>query len=214
MTNITRQGLFFSRSRKSCFGETLLLPDGLNPLPRCQERDQEQHQAQPGPERHRHPPPVLAVVAGGELGDQRQREAAHDELRDVHRHEAIGIELGALIQVAGHHAAQRGIGHVVHRVERHEHRVGDGGVGDHRPHAPTVGRGVGQDHHHGPGNRSPQHPRAEPAPARPGSVGENAHDRVEEGVPEPRSQENRRGGAWRSGRTRPCRSSTGRESSS
>ena len=180
---------------KSCFGEALLLLDRLNPLPGGQESDEEQHQAQPGPEGHRHPPAVLAVVAGGELGHQRQREPADDELGDVHRDEAIGIELRAFVQIAGHHAAERRVGHVVHGVKRHEQHVGDRGIGDHRSQAPALGRRVGQDHDHSPGNGGPEHPGPEPAPARPGAVGEDAHDRVEEGVPQPRPQENGRGGA-------------------
>ena len=132
-------GPFLSRSAKSCFGEDFSLVAGWIRSRVRGEGDEEQHQAKHRPDGHRHLPAVLAVVAGGELGDQRQRESADDELRGVHRDEAVGVQLGALVQVARHHAAQRRVGHVVHRVERHEQRVGDGGIGDHRAHAPALG---------------------------------------------------------------------------
>ncbi|KMS37767.1 hypothetical protein FE81_14320, partial [Staphylococcus aureus] len=75
---------------------------------RREDGDEEQHQAQCGPDRHRDLPAVGAVMALRELGHQRQREAADDELRHVDRHEAVGVELGAFVEVARHDAAERG----------------------------------------------------------------------------------------------------------
>ena len=189
------QGTVLDQIAKVVERRALLLRHGLDALFGAQEGDHEQDQTQGGPYGHGHLPAVRAIVAFGELGYQRQREAADDELGDIDGDEAEGSELGALIQVAGHDAAQGGVRHVVHRVERHHHRVCDCGVCDQGAHVPTPGRGVGENHYDCPGYRRPQDPRTEPAPARVGAVGEDAHDRVEHRVPQPGPKQNGGGGA-------------------
>jgi hypothetical protein len=58
---------------------------------------------------------------------------------------------------------------------------------------PAFGSCVGENHDDAPWDCGPENPRAKLAPSSVGSVGEEAHDRVEEGVPEARPEENRGG---------------------
>src|ERR1700686_4877567 len=55
-----------------------------NALFRGGESNEEQKEAQHGPNSHRHLPAVLPVMAHGEFGNQRQRQATYDELGYVH----------------------------------------------------------------------------------------------------------------------------------
>ena len=205
-------GIVFQQVEKILLGRGFFRRRRFDAFLRGGERDEEQHEAQHRPNDHRHLPAVLLVrnsnqrmavrtagsVARGEFRHQRQREAADDELRRVHRHETIRVQAGAFIDVAGHHAAERGVGHVVHRVDGHQHHVGDAGVGNHRGGAPPeVRRGVGQDHHDEPRHGGEQDPRAEFAPTRVRAVGEDANDGIGHGVPQTRPQQNHRRRAGR-----------------
>ena len=190
-------GPFLSRSSEILLGRGFHLGQRLDAFLRGEERGEEKGQANHRPDRHGHLPAVLPVMADGELGDERQRETTDDELRDVHGDKAERVEPGAFVEIGGHDTAQRRIRHVVHRVERHQHRVGDDGVGDHGPIAPAFGRGVGEDHDHGPRDRRPQNPRPEPAPAGAGSVRQHTHDRIEQRVPQTRPEQDGGRGAGR-----------------
>ncbi len=71
------------------------------------------------------------------------------------------------LHVARHHAAQRRVGHVVGRIERHQQDIGDRRVGDQCAVCSSpIGRRIRQDHDDAPGQRREQNPRAETAPAR------------------------------------------------
>ena len=50
-------------------------------------------------------------------------------------------------------------------------------------------RGVGQHHDHRPGHGGPEHPGTKPAPPGLSAVGQDAHKRVKEGVPQSRNQQ-------------------------
>ena len=139
--------------------------DGLDAFLRAQEGDHEQNQTEHGPDGHRYLPAVRTVVADGELGNKRQREATDVEhLRDVDGDETKRVEPRAFVQIGGHDAAERGIRHVVHRVERHQQCVGDARVGDEHRQAPTFRRGVGEHHHDGPRPQRSKEPTDENAP--------------------------------------------------
>ncbi len=190
-------GAVLQQVEEVLLGRGLGFDDRLDALLGREEGHDEEDEAENRPDGHGHLPAVLAVMALREFGDERQRQAADDELGDVGGNETVGVDLGALVEVGRHDAAQGGIRHVVHRVEGHQDRVGDAGVGDQPGRAPALRGGVGEDHDDGPGEGGPEHPRAEFAPAGVGPVGDHAHDGVEGGVPEPRPEQDRRGGAGR-----------------
>ena len=144
-------GSVFDEVAKIRFGSGFLGGHRTDPFARGGKGDQEEHQTNGGPDHHGGLPAMLAVGTDRKFGHERQGQSAHDELRGVHRDKPVGVQLGPFVHIAGHHATQRGIRHVVHRVDGHQQDVGDGGVSNHRHTTPAFGRGVGQDHEETPG---------------------------------------------------------------
>ena len=87
---------------------------GFNALLCRSKSDKEQDETHDSPDRHGHLPAVLSVVPGCEFGNQRQGEATHNELRCIHGYKPVGVELGALVDVAGHDSTQCRVWHIVH----------------------------------------------------------------------------------------------------
>ena len=140
---------------------------------------------------------MLPVRTGGKFRHQRQGEAADDELRGVDGDEPVGIQFRALVYVACHHPAQRRIRHVVHGVDGHQHRIGDGRIGDQRGHAPPLRCGIGEDHHDRPRHGREENPWPKFSPTGVGPVGKNSHNRVGHGIPNARKKQDGGSGAGR-----------------
>ena len=147
---------------------------GLDALLRHQEGHDHQHQGDAGEEGDGADPPVL-IVTSSETVYQREGESLYHELGDGDGDEADGGDARTLLDVAGHHTAQGGVGDVVEGVGRHHQHVGDGGVDGYRRLLLDAGIIEREYIEHAEGDGRPQHPRAELAPSGVGAVGEKAH---------------------------------------
>jgi hypothetical protein len=113
-----------------------------------------------------------------------QQRCRNDDSPDKGAHELKRDERGPFIRVGGDDAKQRRVGDVDGGVDQHDRVVGDIGP-DELSGGAEVRHREGQDAHGGQRHAEPEEERPELAPARPGAVGQHAHDGVEERVHSP-----------------------------
>lgn len=112
---------------------------------------------------------------------QRHHQYGREHAACRRQHKAPGLQGDTLFRVVGNHAAQRAVRDIDHGVEQRQQCVGDGGVNQFTVVSEVRGA-VGQHAHQAKGNGTEEYPRAEFPPAAAGTVGNQPHAGVGDGI--------------------------------
>ena len=127
------------------------------------------------------------VFGPAEVGGERDRRIDDDEDRQERQHKPVGRGAGPVRGVRRQHSQQGRIGNVDRRIGDHQQTESHVRV-NHPSGTGVTRRGEGEHGDDGHGQRHPQQIGAKVSPARIGSIGDSADERINDRVTHPGDQ--------------------------